>query len=344
MELLNFNMKELEQLETLLQLSTEISNIYDQLCKLEINNQKDSKEYNQLITKLNKLIEKENNEYNSKNFTQEECIKYLKLLEIQTKIPAMDNKITTSLKYYDKRIVRRIIINLIGILDRNKEFHKKMISENILKSLNNIVGNITENDLVQGINKSAQVQTAINNDIHSIFLSILEESISSKSNKDYRSKLIEAKYCILFSHKNMESLFIGIKFDIPSTIYTSSKMINQTLNQSDIAYNHIKYIILKSLVKKEINILLNFYDSEYNNDNVYFSSIICQCHIRAILSLMEENEVNNLNQEFHNIIEGQHYLSKHLNDRISESIIMSCFKCFKHDKIKIRTLSAKPQE
>ena len=51
---------------------------------------------------------------------------------------------------------------------------------------------------------------------------------------------------------------------------------------------------------------------------------------------MEENSVDTFNQEIHDTLESPKYLSKHLNDRISENIIISCFKHFKNDREKVR--------
>ena len=340
MDVYNFNFDDFKILESLLQITTKISNAYDELCKLEINNQKDSKEYQELLEKLNKLIEKENGEYQKKQFSHEDCIKYLKLLESKTSIPAMDTRVTISLKHYDNRVIRRIINNLLNILDQNKGFHQMVVNNQATNELKNIIGNITEEDLLKGVENSAKIQSAIDNDIHSMFLSILEESISYKSNIDYRNELIQAKYCVLFTHKKMESMFIGNNFNIPNTVYTSSKIINQLLKEPEMAYHLIKHMKLISMAKFDINALLNINDTEYNNHNVFFSSIITACHIRAILSLMESENVDDFNQEFHEILDSPKYLSKHQNDRISESIIINCFRYFKKDREKTRTLSA----
>ncbi|MBQ2872609.1 MAG: hypothetical protein IJE89_01255 [Bacilli bacterium] len=341
MEVYGFNLDDFKILETLLQISTEISNIYDELCELEIKNQKDSKEYRELLTKLHILIKKENIEYQKKQFTYDDCMKYLRLLESKTSIPGMDNRITTSLKHYENRIIRRIMINILNILDKNKDFHQKVIDNGLANAISNIIENLKTEDLVKSVGNSAQIQTALDNDIHSMFLSILEESISYKNNEKYRNELIQAKYCILYTHKNMESMFIHSSFNIPDEVYTSSKMINQLLNQAEMAYRFIKFMKLKSEARQDINVLLTLNDSEYEKHNIFFSSIIITCHIRALLSLMEDRDVNDFNQEIHDILESPKYLEKHQNDRISESIVINSFKYFKNDKAKARILSTK---
>lgn len=341
MEIYKFDIEDFKNLESLLQISTEISKIYDKLCTLEINNQKDSKEYQELLKKLAELIEKEKQEYQKRNFTHEECIKYLKLFESKSTIPGMDNRVITSIKHQDNRISRRIMNNLLSILDQNKGFHQMVINGKIANDISNTISGITREDLLKSMENSTKIQEAIDNDVHSMFLSILEEAISYKSNANYRAELIKAKYCILFTHKNMESMFIDKNFDIPNEIYTSSKMLNQLLNQPEISYNLIKYMKLKSMAKFDINGLLNLYDYEYQKPNNFFNSIITECHIRALLSLMENDNVNDFNQEIIDVLNSPKYLSKHINDRISESIIINCFKYLKKDREKIRTLAAK---
>lgn len=341
MEVFKFDISDFEKLETLLEISTEISNVYDKLCELEINNQKDSNEYTILLNKLKKLIDKETQEYQKRNFTHEDCIKYLKLFESKINISAMDSRITNTLIHKDNRIIRRIMNNLLNILDRSKGFHQKVLEVGMSSPISSMMENITKEELLKGIENGAKVQTAIDNDIHSMFLSILEEAISYKSNTNYKNELIKAKYCILFAHKNMESMFIEMNFNIPDNIYTSSKIINQLLNQTEISYKLIKHMKLKSMAKHDINFLLNFNDAEYDNRKFFFDSIITSCHIRAILSLMEENDVNDFNQEIHDVLDSPKYLSKHLNDRISENIVISYFRYFKKDREKVRTLAAK---
>lgn len=341
MEIYGFNLDDLNKLETLLQISKEISDIYDKLCELEINNQKDSNEYNKLLIELKILIEKEKKEYQKKKFTHEECIKYLKLLETSTFIPSMDNRVTTTLKHNKNKIVRRIMIKLTSILNETKGFHQRVYNIGEKLGLTNIIDGITKEELLKGIENSTKIENAIEKDIHSIFLSILEEAISYKSNDKHRKELIKAKYCILFSHMDMESMFINQDFNIPKTIYTTSKMINQLLNEAELAYKHIKYMKLKAMANHDINSLLNLFDIAYEKENIAFNSIITSCHIRALLSLMDSEDVDNFNQEIHDILDSPKYLEKHSKDRISESIVISCFKYFKKDREKIRTLSAK---
>lgn len=341
MEIYKFNIEDFKVLETLLQISTEISKIYDKLCILEINNQKDSNEFHELLKELNALIKKETHEYKKNNLTHEDCLKFLRLLESKTSIPAMDTSITITLKHNDDKVIRRIMNNLLNILEQSKGFHQKVLDMGMEKPILDIMEGITKEDFLKGIEASTKVGAALENDIQSMFLSILEEAISYKSNTNYRNKLITSKYCILFSHKNIESMFIDNNFDIPSSVYISSKMLNQLLNQPEISYNFTKYMKLKSMAKNDINSLLNITDSEYQNPNMFFSSIIVECHIRALLGLMEGKNVDDLNQEVHDILNSPKYLSKHLNDRISENIVINCFRYFKKDRERVRTLSAK---
>ena len=301
MEVYQFNLEDFQSLESLLQLSTDISNIYDKLCELEINNQKDSNIYTNLLEKLKKLVEKETKEYRKKNFTHEQCIKYLKLFESKTEIPCTDNRITISLKYNNHKIIRRIMNNLLDILNENKGFHQMVLENGIEKDISKIIEHITQKDIIKEIEKSSKIQSSLENDIHNIFLSILEESITYPSNKNHKNDLIRAKYCAIFTHKKLESLHIENNFNISNNIYTSSQMINELLQEPEISYKLLKHMRLVSMAKYDINVLLNICDKEYEDSKTSVNAILTACHIRALLSLMEQDDVYTLNQEIHDI-------------------------------------------
>ena len=56
---------------------------------------------------------------------------------------------------------------------------------------------------------------------------------------------------------------------------------------------------------------------------------------------MSEDVVKRFEHEFIRQIEKPEYLRTHLNDRISENIVLSCFKSCQYDKKRTRILSTK---
>lgn len=341
MNLMQFNKEELIQIESLLQSATDISKIYDRLCELEINNEKESQEYKELIAKLNKAIKEENKKYDDFISSYHQCIKYATLLASKTKFHIFDDQISTTARNYDNRVIRRIIMKLTNIAKSNPNFNKHTIPDEIINTLTKLSPNITKSDFHTSLNHNRNINQSLKNDIQSIFLSILEEAISYKTNTRIRNQLIKAKYCIIFAHKNLESMMIKYNFNMPSNVYIYSKIMNEVLTKDSLSYDIMKYFELKSQASKEINYLLAIRDPEYDNSETNIDSIISQYYLRALISLMTGEEVDRFNEEFHNEIESEKYLQAHPTDRISENAIMKCFKLFKQDKGRIRTLSTK---
>lgn len=341
MELMGFTIDELSQIESLLQLSTNISNIMDFLYQLEIHGKKDSEEYQQQILELTRAINTENEKYQTLNLTYQQCHKYAKLLSYQTNMPFFDTKPTTSFKNYNNRVVKRIINILITQMMNNKDFHKSIIPETIINQIIKIDNKITEDDFLTSFEHSVKLQATLNGDICCIFLSILEDAIPQRKYKEYREELIKAKYCVATTNKEIEAFLLHCKFSIPKEIYTGTKLTTELLQEENKSYDIIRFAELKSKAQIEINKLLQIKDSDYNNPTTYINSIISSCYLRALLSLMKDDEINDFNQEFHDQIDSHEYLKEHLNDRIGENIIINCFKCFKYDRGRIRILSIK---
>ena len=233
------------------------------------------------------------------------------------------------------------MLKLTNLAETNPNFQKQIIPDEILNTIANLSPGIKKANLLTSLNHSQNINQSLSIDINSIFLSILEDAISYKFNKNIRNKLIEAKYCIIFAHKNLESIMIGYNFNMPPNVYICSKMINEVLKEESASYNIMKFFELKSQAGKEVNYLLAIKDTEYENPETNINSVISQCYLRALLSLMSGEDVDRFNEEFHNEIESEKYLQVHATDRISENAIISCFKLFKQDKGRVRTLSTK---
>lgn len=338
MNLTDFTIEELSQLEKLLEISNNVGNQFDKLCTLEINNQKNSIQYKQALLELTRAINIENETYQNIHLDYQQYYKFTRLLSSQINTGMFDIKPTNSIAIYQNRNIKRVINILVSIMQQNKKFLESIIQDDLITTISNITNNITKRDLIKGLEHNIQVQSSLDTDINSIFLSILEELITQREYQEYKQELIKIKYCIATTNKELEIFIIENKFNIPNIIYTNSKIINELLKEGELSYDIIRITELKAKAQTVINKLLRIKDSEYNNPFTYINSIINCCYLRALLSLMTNTEINDFNEEFHNKIE---YLKEYSKDRISENMIISCFKSFNHDKRKIRILSTK---
>ena len=341
MNLTDFTIEELNKLETLLQTSNNVGTIIDKLCTLEINNQKDSIQYNQTLLEFTRLVNIENETYQNACLNYQQCYKFARLLSTKINTSIFDTKPTNSIKNQNNKVIKRVINILITIMQQNQNFHQSIITNEFLETLSNLTNNITKKDLIKGLEHSIKVQSSLDTDINSIFISILEELTTQKLCHKYKEELLKAKYCIITSNKELELLLIEHKFSIPNTIYINSKIINELLKEGELSYNIIRSTELKVRAQTEINKLLNIKDSEYKNKDIYINSIIISCYLRALFSLMTCDEINDFNEEFHKQIDKLNYLKEQCDNRISEDIIINCFKSFNHDKEKIHILSTK---
>ena len=221
MEKLNFNYDELLQLEILLESAAKISSIIDYLYNLDIIGQKESSLYEIKLQELKKAISEEEQKYKNANLSYQQCLKYSKLLSTQTNIPILDDKATNCLTYYNNRIFKRVINILMHSAQNNENFHQNIISNSLLIDSNNEETNSLQNSLTHGLTNSIKVQLSLNDDINSMFLSILESYIPQSK---YSEELIKIKYTIATTNKSLEELILGNKFN-QSTAYDISSFL-----------------------------------------------------------------------------------------------------------------------
>lgn len=339
MELSNFDKKELKILEHLLQTSNNVSNIFDRLCTLEMSELKDSNIYTQALQELTRAINIENETYSSAQLSETECYKYIKLLSEKTKLPIFDIRPTTSINNYQHKSIKRVINILTSMMINHPEFHKNILNDSLTQQIMNLQIINQKEDLINGFINNIQIDSTLDYDINCIFLSILEDEINKQKNTIIKNQLIKTKYCIKTTNKELEPFLITTNLNIPKTIFVNSKIKTQLLHAGEKTYNFIRFSKLKSKANNEISKLLDIKDNEYTNSKTESNSIIICCYLRALFTLMTDEEINDFNLQFHNIIENPKYASKHLYDRISENIIISCFKGYKYDKTKTRILS-----
>ena len=104
MEIIELSHEELSKLERLLQAASNVSAIIDSLYILEITGKKNSPEYNQKLSTLQKAISFENQEYQELDINYQECLKFAKLLSAKTNIPIFDIKASNSFQHHHHRI------------------------------------------------------------------------------------------------------------------------------------------------------------------------------------------------------------------------------------------------
>lgn len=336
MNLNNFNKEELTIIESFLESSQNIKNIYVKLEQLDINNKKNSQEYITLINKLKQEIIKENNKYKNANLTSEQKTIIIELLATNPKSYKKDNIDTIINQQNNDLITRRVFNILINQTITNIDYTKNHIPNKLLELLNTCGLSTNDNKSYKEINNYTKIQLAISNDINLLFLSILQENINLWKYSQYKNNLLNAFYSTLFINKDIEEQLINNNFNIENNIYMNSKLTNDLLKYNSIIYNIITSLLVEPLIDTHITNLLKIKDTEYNYPSINIYSILTECYIRSLLTFLPQDKIQYLKKQFHYLITNQNYPK---DNRNSQETIINCFKNIKHDKSKKRIIS-----
>lgn len=343
MDISNFSKDELQKIENVLSTSKTISSIYDNLYILEINNQKDSENYKNLLKQLEDTIKIENQLLQDTCKTYEECKKIFQLLFSAKGLLKLTNNECIIQQSYDDSFLRRTISIISEKIVLDNKFQKDIITPSLVTFLNDLGLNLSIEEIYNEINSNRQIQNNFINDMYLIIISILSEYISDNKYDKYKHNLIKTKYYISFINPNTETHMLKCRFNPLDERYITSSINAELLGISKIQYNIIKENEAKYNISIIMAELLNIKNKEYQDKKTNIEAIIRQCFIRALLTMMNEDTIYEINQNFYNLINNPEYLIKHPNDTISENIIIDCFTKHKHDKTKKREISLKPQ-
>ena len=333
MNLDKFDKKELQIIESYLKSSQKINIIYEKLYQLDINNKKNSIEYQNLIKELQKEINIETQKYQNSNLTTEQNTKIIEL--ISTSNTNKTDSISTIINQYDFDLISRRVFNILTnqiITNIDYTINKKDIQS--LEFLNTFELS-TNNNTYNEISNYTKIQIAINNDIKLIFLLILQETLNLCKYSKYKNDLLKSLYSTSFINKEIEQELINNNFTLPNNIYLSSKLINDLLKSNNNIYNIITTILVEPLTEQNIFNLLEIKDNEYNNQFINIKAILTECYIRALLTFLNEERIKYQQNKFQHILSN----NKYLNNIISIDIINNCFNNIKYDKTKKRTIS-----
>lgn len=328
------NTSDYNNINKLIELSEELSLIYQNLYKLEIIGEKDTNVYNDNIKKIQELKRKEEKLYNL-NFNMYQ--KYLFFIIDNFSGKSDTNTVNNIINLnYENLPIQRIIINIFNKIIESKEIISVLDSEDI-----NIINNLNkEIDMTSLINHGIKMQNSIKDDVLTTFIYILEEEINKKSNLYLKDKLIKVKYHTAFINKNIEKELLKNNFELPE-LYLTSKLVSDMYKIDEKLYYGLLKKYSFDIVIEEIKELLKLRSLDFLNDNTNITAITRGIFIRAGLINLNDIEILALNEIFHDLIEKKEYLILHSEDHMSEDIIISSFKEVKSDREKPKKLSLK---
>ena len=240
---------------------------------------------------------------------------------------------------YDNRILRRILSTLVYRVISDYEGIKNTLPNEIIDLMTQLGMPNPDQIVSQSIYSSIELQKAFEKDLINGYLVFLQELFNKKENIPYRGALLKSKYNVLFINKQVEKDLLSSKFHIQDNFYANSKFIAD-LTQIDLElYKMLRNSFGVKESAKQISEMIEVGDMDYSDINTSISSMLRQCLMRSAFLLMSDEVISDVNYEFHEFIEKDDYLKRHPNDRISEQLIINCFKSIKRDRTKQMVLS-----
>lgn len=242
----------------LINYSNNIANLYNELYKLEIENNKDSKEYTDYIGLINYLKEKEDNLYY--DIPTQHLNEYLDFFKNIDSLSSENNvEINKTLfidhKSYITTRILSILENELGneeyIQDENDENFKIIqfdpsLGQSFGEFLQNIVSDISNNNMPNEQNNKIKDFHDEVSDMSIIFIEQIKENVDDL---DLKNDLTRIKYINSFTSPNIEYYYLSRNFDLDLNIINISnyKDLDYIIRQ---AYNcSIRYI--KELLNSE---------------------------------------------------------------------------------------------
>ena len=299
---------------TIINASIAIKGLYEELAEIELNNQKESKEYYNILKKLAIMQEIEDLSY-----------------EI------IDNKIES---YYDflyeydlfnlNKLDEVVMDRISNYLIYRTESSTDKDSRNFFQEYyGKQVKRISQYDKSLSFKKMSIIEKHVYENILNTYLYFLE--LKSKNNPN----LVKEKYNAFNMYKHKEKEFIKNKFNAQDIYYIDYKTIANFLK---ITPNLCKEYI-DSIIRREYASQL---ENLFNEDKIYNSEtkrISEECFLRAIFTLAEPQLIDEFNELFHKIIDDEVIVKSNYDYTNIIDLITKSFKCVKKDRKKVKILS-----
>lgn len=313
-----------EKIDDVYKLANSIQTIYHKLYKLELNNQKDSAEYNKLIDYLTIALEVEE-EYYQKNFISFDESNYF-YIKIVDEMGKMDSDIDSIIKMnYNEETTRRILDKLRMKMGKaydyipRKNLKIQMKNDSILSSC---------------VKLSNYVRTLIicSGETYETYLSFLQLFINKTKDEYYKNKLIRQKYYLSSISGKIEKKLLDNNFNIlPVTIHNAD--FSACLNA--IPYKEYfeakdEYIFKEAY--RQMFKLNKIKDVDYKTPSNGLVAISRLCFLKAFLLQMNLDDLINTERDFKKIINNQTNMKAFTKNNTSKKLLMQMFDDLEQDE------------
>jgi len=337
----SINKEDLEYIERLLKINTNINKIYSKLCTLEIEGKKSTEEYTKQLEYLSIFIEEEEKLYNKPNITTTRLLSWAKFIFEQKRLNSFDIKENLMNQNYDNKILTRVINTILSKITKNYNNLVNLSNKELINIMTMFGMNITKKLSNDDISKRIIIKNNIENDIYRAFLSLLQEQMETPNQKLFKNNLITAKYNTIFINRNIESHLLTNNFTININTYINSDIVSDLLQIEKELNTLSKNILGVTIANQEIYELLEISDIDYNDITKVTTSILRQCMLNASLLFISDDMIEEIKNIINEFIQDIEYENIHPNNTISNILINNCFNTIKKNKEKMKTLSLK---
>ncbi len=342
MEISKLTKQDFEWLEGIIQTTSSIESLYKKLYDLEINGQKDTKEYTKLLDYLSIAVSVEDKIYKEANLDYSKCMALSDYI-IGDRIPSgfVNDMESIMTQNYNNRVLRRILSILIHRMTSDYSSVREMLPSEVIYFMRQSGVVNPEQHLLQAIRSNIAVQEAFERETIGGFMIFLQEAINKRDYRNLQEYLICSKYNMSFINKNIEMDMRIDRFEITGILYYDSWLVAD-LNQMDLNLCRLLreyYGVSKST--EQIAEIIGMRDTDYLVPVKNVMSILRQCLMRSAFLLMGDDAISDVNSSFHDLVESREYLERHSEDCISEQAIINCFKGIRRDRNKFKSLSLK---
>ena len=270
----------------LLDLYSEIGDIYLNLCNEEIQGLIFGKAYKYLVSLLKEKTKEEKKLF--KELYDSECFEQIKSLIFEE-----DNIITMRLKDYIKAH-DELNVDIDGIEDE-----EELLDKQLSMKMSKLISTCTKN-------------------IFLVYSSFLDEYVRENNNSEIKDRIIAIKYYNSFTKHYMEEVLLDYNFNIPLENYVDVYFVAETLG-IDVA--ECDQIILDSyivVIEEIIEQLMSFVDSDYDDYNKLAAIMNAIFMLQACFALLSEKDYL-FNEE--KILEKIDELRNEKNDRSAKGIL-----------------------
>lgn len=330
-------------IEELEQKAGTIESIYEKMFQLELNGQKESKEFKDLLAELRTAIAKEKSLYQlpDLDFARIDALAHF-ILENRTPDDFKKDMYSIINQEHEGKVERRILGSLIRKNSENYEGVKESlpgIITGFLGMIGDLDGEELDKELTKSIVSSNILQKSIENDTYNGFLTILREFINDPKYAKFREPLLRSKYYLAYINPSLEEGLLSNGFEIPETFYSGAQFAANITGTNNLALEMMQDVYGFPIAIENIGELLTTSDEELMDYNKATTAILRQCILRSLFLYLSTDRIKTLNVSFQQLLEDDDYKGMHPDGQKSEELITECFEAADRDREKQKTLS-----